>query len=130
MKAKEVITLVDKLKPNKFTAEEKYRWLTEVDGLLVTELFETHEDSPLEGAFAGYSPVTDAETELLVPRPYDILYRWYLESQIDLANGELGKYNNSNALFNNAYLTFTDRWNRAHAPKGCGGFRFTAERRL
>lgn len=128
MKAGEAIALVDKLKPNKFSAEEKYRWLTDIDGMIVRELIETHEDSPLTGAFAGYSPETDAETELLVPAPYDILYRWYLESQIDLGNMEIGKYNNTKSLFNSAYLTFTDYWNRTHMPKSKGGFRFTERR--
>lgn len=128
MKAGEAIALVDKLKPNKFSAEEKYRWLTDIDGMIVRELIETHEDSPLEGSFAGYSPETDAETELLVPAPYDILYRWYLESQIDLGNMEIGKYNNTKSLFNSAYLTFTDYWNRTHMPKSKGGFRFTERR--
>ena len=128
MKAGEAIALVDKLKPNKFSAEEKYRWLTDIDGMIVRELIETHEYSPLEGGFAGYSPDTDAETELLVPAPYDILYRWYLESQIDLGNMEIGKYNNTKSLFNSAYLTFTDYWNRTHMPKSKGGFRFTERR--
>lgn len=127
MKAGEAIAMVDKLKPNKFTVEDKYRWLTDIDGMIVRELIDTHEDSPLEGGFGGYSS-DNPDAELIVPAPYDVLYRWYLESQIDLGNMEIGKYNNTKSLFNSAYLTFTDFWNRTHMPKGKGGFKFTARR--
>ena len=72
-----IIALVDKLKPNRFTAEQKYQWLSDLDGMIVRELIETHEGSPLTAPFAGYSPEKDEDTELLVPAPYDGLYRWY-----------------------------------------------------
>lgn len=129
MKVSELITLVDKLKPNRFSAEEKYRWLTDIDGMIIQELFETHENSPMTGEFTGYVPGKDDDAALIVPAPYDGLYRWYLESQIDLANMEVGKYNNSKNMFNQAYLTYTDHYNRTHMPKQLCGFRFTERRR-
>lgn len=129
MTAGEVIALVDKLKPNRFSAEEKYRWLTDIDGMIVRELIDTHEDSPLTGEFTGYIPERDEDTKLIATAPYDGLYRWYLESQIDLANMEIAKYNNSKNLFNQAYLTFTDHYNRTHMPRQRGGFRFSEHRR-
>lgn len=129
MTAGEVIALVDKLKPNRFSAEEKYRWLTDIDGMIVRELIDTHEDSPLTGEFTGYIPERDEDTKLIAAAPYDGLYRWYLESQIDLANMEIAKYNNSKNLFNQAYLTFTDHYNRTHMPRQRGGFRFSEHRR-
>lgn len=119
-----IIALVDKLKPNRFTAEQKYQWLSDLDGMIVRELIETHEGSPLTAPFAGYRPEKDEDTELLVPAPYDGLYRWYLESQIDLGNMEIAKYNNAKALFNQAYITYTDHYNRTHMPKQRGGFGF------
>ena len=125
----EIVAMVDKLKPNRFSAEEKYRWLTDIDGMIVRELIDTHEDSPLTGAFAGYIPGRDDDVSLIVSAPYDGLYRWYLESQIDLANMEIGKYNNSKNMFNQAYLTYTDHYNRTHMPKQLCGFRFTERRR-
>ena len=127
MTVREAIMLVDRLKPNKFSASDKVKWLSEIDGLIVRELVDTHENSPLEGEFEGYSDMeTSGEMELLAPYPYDILYRWYLESQIDLGNMEIAKYNNSKTLFNNAYLNYTDHYNRTHMPKRkAQGFRFT-----
>ena len=125
MKVSDMVAHVDKLKPNRFSLDEKYRWLTDIDGMIVRELIETHENSPLHGEFAGYIPGRDDDKDLIVPAPYDSLYRWYLESQIDLANMEIGKYNNAKNLFNQAYLTYTDHYNRTHMPKQRGGFRFS-----
>lgn len=125
MTVKEAIALVDRLKPNKFSETDKIKWLSEIDGLIVRELVDTHEDSPLEEEFEGYR-ATDKNTELIAPYPYDILYRWYLESQIDLGNMEINKYNNTKTLFNNAYVNYTDYYNRTHMPKRrVRGFRFT-----
>lgn len=129
MTASEAVALVDKLKPNRFTAEEKYGWLTDIDGMIVRELIDTHENSPLEGEFEGYYPGRDDDAKLIAPAPYDGLYRWYLESQIDLANMEIAKYNNSKNMFNQAYLTYTDHYNRTHMPKQRGGFVFSQRRR-
>lgn len=129
MTAGEAIAFVDKMKPNRFSAEEKFRWLTDIDGMIVRELIETHEDSPLTAPFVGYRPEKDEDTVLIVPAPYDGLYRWYLESQIDLGNMEIAKYNNTKALFNQAYITYTDHYNRTHMPKQRGGFRFTERSR-
>ena len=127
MTVAEAIALVDGLKPNKFSQEDKVKWLSDIDGLIVRELIDTHEDSPLENEFEGYTDAAaDGNKELIAPYPYDILYRWYLESQIDLGNMEIAKYNNSKTLFNNAYLTYTDYYNRTHMPKRrVPGFGFT-----
>lgn len=127
MTVREAIALVDRLKPNKFSEADKVKWLSDIDGLIVRELVDSHENSPLQGEFEGYADLaTSGDTELLAPYPYDILYRWYLESQIDLGNMEIAKYNNSKTLFNNAYLNFTDHYNRTHMPKRrVQGFRFT-----
>ena len=126
MTVSEAIALVDRLKPNKFTAEDKVKWLSEIDGLIVRELVDTHEDSPLAGEFAGYTSLeASGDVQLIATYPYDILYRWYLESQIDLGNMEISKYNNSKTLFNSAYLTFTDHYNRTHMPRRGAGFAFT-----
>lgn len=127
MTVREIIAQVDRLKPNKFSGTDKLKWLSDIDGLIVRELVDTHENSPLTEEFEGYTDIVkDGDKELIAPYPYDILYRWYLESQIDLGNMEISKYNNSKTLFNNAYLTYTDHYNRTHMPKRrVQGFRFT-----
>ena len=120
----ECIDMVDALKPNQFSMADKVRWLSDIDASIVRELIDTHENSPLDGPFVAYTE-DDVHRSLIVPHPYDILYRWYLESQINLGNMEIGKYNNTYSLFNSAYKTYTDHYNRTHLPKQRGCFRFT-----
>lgn len=124
MKVGECIAMVDALKPNKFSMTDKLRWLSDIDGTIVRELIDTHENSPISGPFKPYTEGDD-ERVLIVAAPYDTLYRWYLESQIDLGNREIGSYNNSRNLFNQAYQTYTDHYNRTHLAKQRGGFIFT-----
>jgi hypothetical protein len=69
-------------------------------------------------AFNGYTENTALTTELLIPHPYDEVYIRWLESQIDYANGEYGKYNNSMAMYNTAYVAFQNYYNRTHMPIG------------
>ena len=54
---------------------------------------------------------------LLAPAPYDGLYRHYVEAQIHYANGELERYNNAMALWNNGLMTLRDYWCREHLPR-------------
>lgn len=71
-----------------------------------------------ELVFNGYNENTSLETELIVPAPYDRLYKSWLESRIDYANGEYAKYNNSVTVFNTDYLSYQRAYNRKHIPKG------------
>ena len=111
----EAIEQVDALKPNGFSREEKIGWLSDVDRTIFREIHATH-GNPTTETFAGYDGETDMDTEMLAEPPYDILYRWYLESQIDLYNMEMDKYNNSAALYNSAYAAYRNAYNRSHMP--------------
>lgn len=118
MKLQEAIARTDKLKPNSFSDEDKVRWLSELDGQIYNELVLTHCHPPDEQPqpFTGYTNA-DMDHELLVPFPYTNVYDYWLQSQIDLNNGELGKYNNTQAMFNAAFQTFSDYYTRTHMPK-------------
>ena len=52
---------------------------------------------------------------LLLLGQEDIYIRW-LEAQIDYANGEYGKYNNSITMYNTAYSAYEKYYNREHKP--------------
>lgn len=115
----EAISLVDKLKPNQYTEVMKKNWLSKLDGLVFREVFQTHEDNPLE-SFEGYEEA-GMETELLIPYPYDEdIYNYFLQASIDKENGETAKYNQSITLYNNAFLTFQNWYNRTHKPISSG----------
>ena len=125
MKILEAITKIDTLKPNSYTQDEKIKWLSTLDGIIKTEIIDTHEACGKstcrcgEGTqFNGYESDTSLDTELLVPSPYCDLYIRYLEAQIDYANAEYGKYNNSMSMYNSAYSSFERYYNRTHMPKG------------
>ena len=112
----EAIARVDAVKPNAFDDAEKIRWLSALDGTIHREIVETHESG--EAVFSGYNENTDPMTALCVPFPYDILYLRYLEMQIDYANEDYTKYNNSASVFNEAYSSFERYYNRKHLPFG------------
>ena len=111
----EAITHVDTVKPNSYGQTEKIKWLSDIDGIIKSEIIDAHEGGE-NISFAGYTDETDLTTELLVPYPYDNIYIRYLELQIDYANNEYGKYNNSMVMYNAAYSAFQQYYNRNHRP--------------
>lgn len=109
------INHLDAVKPNGYSQVEKIKWLSTLDGIVKAEIFDTHEEG--EGKdFKGYDEMTALTKELLVPHPYDDIYIRYLEMQIDYANGEYGKYNNSKTVYNEAFGEFVKYYNRTHKP--------------
>ena len=118
MKLIEAISKIDNLKHNTYTHEDKVAWLSRLDFMVKQEIMDTHEDNAGAG-FVGYDTGTDVETELLVPPPYDEVYLRWLEAQIDYANGEYSKYNNSMEMFNTAYRGYANAYNRTQLAKGC-----------
>lgn len=117
MTIKEAINYIDTVKPNNYSQNDKILWLSRLDGKVKEEIIETH-DSDLTVNFSGYDENTPIITELLVTHPYDELYPMWLEAQIDYANSEYTKYNNSMSMFNTAYSNYERYYNRTHMPKG------------
>ena len=113
----EAIGRINRLKPNAYAIQDKVWWLSILDGRIKTDIIDTHEGGE-DVIFTGYSEDGDTNTKLLVPAPHDILYIYWLEAQIDYANGEYNKYSNSMAMFNEAYSAFEKYYNRTHMPKG------------
>lgn len=114
MKIIEAINHVDEVKPNNYSQTEKIRWLSTLDGTIKTEIIDNY-----EGAESiSFEPYTEDSLlrELLVPHPYDEVYIRWLEAQIDYANGEYGKYNNSITMYNTAYAAFVRYYNKMHKP--------------
>jgi hypothetical protein len=109
------IGMIDALKPNTYSQEEKIKWLSNLDLSIKKEIIDTHEGGE-EIEFNGYDVNTPLDTELLAEAPYDEMYVFCLESQIDYANGEYGKYNNSITAFNSALSNFRNYYNRKHMP--------------
>ena len=113
----EAIHRINAVKPNGYDQAQKIKWLNTLDGIIKKEIIDTHEGGD-DVKFNGYTDDTNIITELLVPHPYDDIYIRYLEMQIDYANGEYGKYNNSKVMYNETYSAFKKYYNRNHLPKG------------
>ena len=113
---------LDAVKPNGYTQTEKIKWLSTLDGVIKCEIIDTHEKCnhcnlcSESLTFNGYDESTALTQELLVPHPYDEVYIRWLEAQIDYANGEYGKYNNSITMYNTAFAAFERYYNRTHKP--------------
>ena len=108
--AGQMIDRVDAMVPNVYSREEKLRWLREAERSVVDDVLR-----PLLGQ-ADAGEMTE-DTELLAQEGYEALYRYYLEAQIHYANGELERYNNAMALWNNGLMTLRDHWCRGHMPR-------------
>ena len=113
MTIERVLSTVDACKPNIIDDAQKLAW--QLEGIITHEIIRTH----VGGKNAEIPTVnggTDPSAELLAAAPYDRLYPLYVEAQIDLVNGEIGKYNNSIARFTAAYNEYSRWYNRTHTP--------------
>ena len=111
----EAISKVDALKPNTYTPEDKIDWLSTLDHRVKTQIIDAHQhNDPI--FFYGYDSISDQETELLVPAPFDEMYLRWLEAMIDYHNSDDDRYNNAIILFNNAYEGYKKHYTRTHMP--------------
>lgn len=113
----EAVSRIDGLKHNTYTQSEKVAWLSRLDSMVKRLIIDTHEGGE-NVTFEGYTDKTDIMTELLVPAPFDEVYIRWLEAQIDYANGEYGKYNNSILMYQTAYDGYANWYNRNFMPIG------------
>ena len=116
MTIKEVIDIVDSIKPNQYSIEDKVRWLSFLDRAIIEDVIKTHEG--YEGQyddFEGYSP-NKTDVTLIAEAPYDLLYEAYLKMKIDEENGETARYNNSATMFNSYYEGYCKYYNKHHLP--------------
>lgn len=104
----------DSLTCNQIERNVKITWLSLLDGLIQEECLSCHQ-SVLP--FPGYDASTDPGTVLLVPHPYDEIYRWYLEMKTWDTLGEIPKYNNAAQKYNSALVAYMDYVNRTSAPQ-------------
>lgn len=119
----EAINKIDSIKPNNYSLPEKISWLSNLDGKIKIDIIDTHEGHE-KVSFSGYNEDVNMETVLLVPAPFDNIYLRWLEAQIDYANSEYTKYNNSITMYNAEYDEFAKYYTRNNMPLSAGK-RFT-----
>ena len=116
MTIREAIDKTDTMKPNMMPEWLKFKYLTEIDGLIHDEIVMAHEHTQEQEERPVYTVDSDPDTELIVPAPYDELYVYRLMSKIDIQNQEDERYMIDNQHFENAYDMMSDWWTRNHMP--------------
>lgn len=111
MTPNKVIEIVDRLKPNSYSEEDKLRWLSELDGKVQRLVIQS--DDVIQYAYPD-----DMDRELLIPAPFDDVYGLYLESKIDYHNKEYGNYNNSAMMFEVRFDDYKKDYIRKHQARG------------
>lgn len=111
----EVLERIDRERPGESTEEEKLRWISQVDGQWYREMVLTHEGAE-ETTFAPYTTDGDKSVALLIAPPYDEVYIHFLYMQTDQRLGEIERYNNDAALYNQGMLEARQAYNREHMP--------------
>ena len=109
-----VIKDVDRLKPNVYTDDDKFRWINTLEGMISREVMQTNPPEYFPG---------DADTPLLVDHPFDDLYGLYVMAMIDFHNREFDHYNNTVSVFQNKYDQYKAWYIRSHEPESANNFR-------
>lgn len=87
-----VIEYIDRVKPNVYSDDDKYRWISTLEGRISTEVFG-------QWAPITYTLPDDADTELMLMAPFDDIYALYVAAMIDFHNREYSDYNNTVLMF-------------------------------
>lgn len=116
MTINQAITRTRALKKTQFDDDALIGWLSDLDGMIYSELTKWHA-SDEENVMPRYDQDTDTETKLLVPEPYTDLYVTYLAAQIEFAQGDFTRYNNSMVMYNMRLQQFANTYNRNTLPK-------------
>lgn len=110
---KQVLEQVDAMLPNQYTTAEKRRWLLQAEGFVVREVHQPHAG----GEETEVPPEDTGRTRCCwCSRPMTSCTA-LCGAQIHYANGEMERYNNACAAWNNALLTYRDFWCRSHMPR-------------
>lgn len=113
MKLIELINEVDTNRPNRFSYEQKVRWLSELDTNIFKNIISKRENAEITD-FSGYDEKTGKQTELIVKAPYERIYKFYLEAQMEYENQEIARFNNAMAMYNQMYTEFVNDYCRNH----------------
>lgn len=115
MTAADAIAWIDEKKHNVYSREDKLEWLHRLE-LTAKAFMEGYEDADIP-EMPDSSRDMDIHRQLLIPAPFDDLYLYHLEAQMDYSTQEFNKYNNAAAMFRAQWEAFTAWFNRTHTHK-------------
>lgn len=108
----EAIEKVKERKPNAYEDHTLLEWLNEIEARVQRDLLDT---AP-EGIFS-YSIERDMERELLLPKPYDVLYLHYIIAMIEFNQQEYEAYNNTSELANSTFAEAQKYYNDTYGTR-------------
>lgn len=111
MTPNKAIEIVDRLKPNSYSEEDKLRWINELDGMVQRLVIQSDK-------VEQYSYPDDMDKELLIQAPFDDCYTLFLEAKIDYHNREYANYNNSAMMFEAQFSEYKKDYIREHQARG------------
>lgn len=123
MKAQEILDNFNAMRPTDNSDETLLGWIKELDMLVMEEIIKKHEIK--EGDIAYKEEDFDIDkwfddwgmnSDLLIPEPYTDLYIYFLDTKEKYRVNDMNTYNRVVVLYNNAYLTFQQYYNRTHMP--------------
>lgn len=120
MTVNEIIARFDEDRNNTERFENKLFWVKELETMVLFDVILTHKntvDSP-----ETYFDEWGATSDLLIPIPYTDVYIHYMDMKMQLKLNQLKKYNNASTLFNNAFITYQQWYNRNNTPLGKKGW--------
>lgn len=116
MTIQEVLDIVDGQKPNMMTEAQKIRAISDIEGMIHSDIIMKHVHTQEEETCPVYTSETDRQTVLLAPERFCYLYVYWVETRIDDMNQEMDKFNNDYAKFDNLYGSLADFWTQTHMP--------------
>lgn len=108
----EALEKVKERKPNAYNDRTLLEWLNEIEARVQRELLDT---AP-EGIFT-YSIEENMEAELLLPKPYDVLYLHYIIAMIEFNQQEYEAYNNTVELANSTFSAAQKYYNEVYGSR-------------
>ena len=137
MTPNKAVEIVDRVKPNSYSEEDKLRWIDELDGMVKRLVFKWDEKylkgietqykngqikekeyNEIMSKAKEYSYPEDMDKELLIPAPFENVYPLFIEAQIDFHNREYDHYNNSLMMFDGLYTEYKKAYIRENRPRG------------
>ena len=110
----EIIARYDNERKNTEDKSVKQRWVEELERIVLDDVILTHQNE-IENPDEYFDDWGDSK-ELLIPMQYADVYINYIDMKMQLKLNQLQKYNSASTLFNNAYLTYQQWYNRHHMP--------------
>lgn len=114
MTATGLIERADALFPNVFPFPMKARWLWRLDTEICREFLCRYKEITPPPESVMQAP----DRELVLGEEYSDLYINYLIMKAELHSGNVTGYVNAASLYNSAYLSFMQQYNRTHTLRG------------